>query len=216
MGARWTPEEDSIAKTSPTSRDALHKLPGRTLWGVQVRRRKLQVIGPKRGKRWTKAEDRKIKEHWRESLARLARRFRSRSLISVKARRRALGLGPTTRCPWRASDLKRLERMWPVATRIELIEAFRPHGWAGIKHVAHQNGWRRSNQTEIVTLGNELRDAVRKRAREDGIALRKLEAEIGAGTYFSHPRGCKHEDYNRIARAVEFFGGRLAINWQDE
>jgi len=61
---------------------------------------------------------------------------------------------------------------------------------------------------------NSLFGQVRQRAKEDGIALGKLGAQTNNGRYFFQPP--IHEDYNKIARAVEFFGGRLLIDWQDE
>ena len=39
--------------------------------------------------------------------------------------------------------------------------------------------------------------------------------QTNCGHYFRDPSRLG-EDYNKIARAVEFFGGRLVIDWQDE
>jgi len=66
-----------------------------------------------------------------------------------------------------------------------------------------------------VTSSNNLFEAVRARARADGIAIGKLGAEIGCGSYFANT-GIKAVDLSKIVRAVEFFGGRLVIDWQDE
>jgi hypothetical protein len=52
-------------------------------------------------------------------------------------------------------------------------------------------------------------------ASEDGIAFAKLGMEISCGSYFLFSSR-KRENYNAIAKAVEFFGGRLIIDWQDE
>jgi hypothetical protein len=43
--------------------------------------------------------------------------------------------------------------------------------------------------------------------------IAKLGAQTKNGSYFFRPPA--FENYNRIARAVEFFGGRLVIDWED-
>ena len=45
--------------------------------------------------------------------------------------------------------------------------------------------------------------------------LSVLALAMGAGAYFLGRRP-RPTDYNKIAKAVEFFGGRLVIDWQDE
>jgi hypothetical protein len=42
-----------------------------------------------------------------------------------------------------------------------------------------------------------------------------LDQEAGTGTYFAGTTPVR-EDYNKIAKPVEFFGGRMVIDWQDE
>jgi hypothetical protein len=62
----------------------------------------------------------------------------------------------------------------------------------------------------------DIHEQIKARAREDGISFRTLAAEIGCGYYFLKPRKSGICDFNKVAKAVEFFGGHLVIDWQDE
>jgi hypothetical protein len=97
--------------------------------------------------------------------------------------------------------------------RSEVLSTFPNRTWHALRNQADKYGWRRAIRHPIAP--NELREAVRSRAREDGIPLCKLGAQTGCGGYFQD-RESKTVDLNKIARAVEFFGGRLVIDWQDE
>lgn len=62
-----------------------------------------------------------------------------------------------------------------------------------------------------------LYEQIRSRARDDGISLLALGAQSGCGRHILRPRRIPRADnFNKIAKAVEFFGGRLVIDWQDE
>jgi hypothetical protein len=63
-------------------------------------------------------------------------------------------------------------------------------------------------------MHGDLRNQIRRRAKEDGIAISKLCAQTEVSPNFLRKQP-EREDYNRIARIVEFFGGRLTIDWQD-
>jgi hypothetical protein len=54
------------------------------------------------------------------------------------------------------------------------------------------------------------------RHREEGARfILYLAAEIGCGYSFLKPRKPHTCDFNKVAKAVEFFGGRLVIDWHD-
>jgi hypothetical protein len=131
----------------------------------------------------------------------------------VKHQRHILVGHLTPLTPWKTTELAKLELLWPSSLRENLLSAFPSRTWNAIKVQAEKQGWHRLRK--LVTSPNELRDAIRRRAREDGIALAKLGAETGCGTYFT-TAVCKIADLNKIGRAVEFFGGKLVIDWQDE
>jgi hypothetical protein len=62
----------------------------------------------------------------------------------------------------------------------------------------------------------ELIDQIRIRAKEDGIAIRRLDQVLKTGSYFV--RGWKPQvraNLRAVARAVDYFGGTLVIDWRD-
>lgn len=67
--------------------------------------------------------------------------------------------------------MARLKLLWPTGKRAEIKAAFSGRTWGAMQWVAHREGWRRIR--EMVTSPDELREAIRKRAREDGIPLAK-------------------------------------------
>lgn len=208
LHAPWTPAEFAIVETCSVA-EALKRLPHRTRSAIKSVRRDRQVGKPQ--VRWTKAEDRKLRKYGQETIKRLMRRFRRRSKEGIEHRRRALLGAPAKR--WKITEETKLKALYPEAERA-VIEAALPNWkWSAIKYHAMMLGLRR--ETPALPAANTLRDQVRQRAREDRVPIDRLGAEIGCGAYFSqrHAKGC---DYNKIAKAVEFFGGKLVIDWQDE
>lgn len=69
--------------------------------------------------------------------------------------------------------------------------------------------------------GHPVIDAIRERALEDGMTIGALDRELGTKNYFASDcitavRKGNPLRWDRIARAVEYFGGELTINWKDE
>lgn len=206
---RWTPAEYEIIRTSKTIAESMALLPQRTKAAIKTARTKLRVGAPFR--RWTKVENSRIRKHRYEPISRLERRFKDRTRAAVKAQR--AHLVPLVVTPWKTTDLPKLKKLYSSASRADLLLAFPHRTWTAIEHHALGNGLSRARR--LVTAPNELRDAVRARAQEDGISLIQLGHQIGCGSYFKSDRG-KTVDLNKIALAVEFFGGKLVIDWQDE
>ena len=206
---RWTFEEDEIARQATNAAAAAKLLPGRPLKSIRKRRREfgLRVL-----RRWTKIEDERLIQYQHEPLIKQEKRFRRRTLGAIESRRKALRLSPRVGSEWLGSEIKRLKSLYPNSTRVDVLAAFPRHNWEAIQRKALSLGWYRETHLKL-SLGI-LHEQVRRRAREDGIAMRKLGMEINCGSYFCSQRN--RDDYNKIARAVEFFGGRLVIDWQDE
>jgi hypothetical protein len=62
----------------------------------------------------------------------------------------------------------------------------------------------------------ELNDQIRIREKEDGIPLYKLDDILGTGSYFKYNAHRRKANFRAVARAVEFFGGTLVIDWRDQ
>jgi hypothetical protein len=211
VSCRWTLAEIDIVKTYSVP-EAKKRLPQRTTEAIRTRRTLLQVGVTRRP--WTKAETERILRHGGEPLDKLARRFKRRTPNAVKHQHAFLvGCHRRPTNFWKTTEVARLNRIWPSSKRSELLAAFPGRTWGAIKIKAENLGLRRTKT--LVECVDELRDAIRQRALEDGIGLMKLGAETRWGTFFARNMH-KVADLNKIGRAVEFFGGRLVIDWQDE
>lgn len=62
--------------------------------------------------------------------------------------------------------------------------------------------------------GLPVYDAVRLRGYEDGLSMHALDSELRTGKYFQDNYR-KTLNWKKLARAIEFFGGELTINWND-
>lgn len=78
-------------------------------------------------------------------------------------------------------------------------------------------------------IGEPLADAIRKRAREDGLSMRGLDCELCTGGYFTNVAAHRARRGSgpympAILKAIEFFdaelvtgpNGTITIDWKDE
>ncbi|MGY4160228.1 MULTISPECIES: hypothetical protein [unclassified Bradyrhizobium] len=206
---RWTAEEDAIICANSIAR-AVELLPGRTQNAVQGRRSAMGFSTQPRW--WTPAEDRKIRRHAAKPIRELAKLFKNRTPEAVRVRRKALGCNAYVNS-WTGAELVRLRKMWPSCKRADLKGAFPRHSESSIL----QQAKRMQLKKDKPALPDDLRQQIRRRAEEDKISIKKLSRQLGCGEYFVGPRRkSKGDDFNKIALAVDFFGGRLVIDWQDE
>lgn len=61
----------------------------------------------------------------------------------------------------------------------------------------------------------ELYDQIAVYARRAGISMTALDRELGTGQHFRKWTERKRANLFAIAKAVEFFGGKLVIDWND-
>lgn len=71
------------------------------------------------------------------------------------------------------------------------------------------------NEDVRIDGHGELADQIRIRARQDGIPLCKLDAILKTGSYFGKNALRRKANLRAVARAVDFFGGTLVIDWRD-
>jgi hypothetical protein len=146
----------------------------------------------------------------------------ARSLQAIRRKREELGLPVLQRYQnWLPSDDRRLIELAKTRSAIEIARLM-DRAVGSVRTRAEKLEIKfKSEAPKHVSSGNPLVDAIRQRAEQDGIAMTTLDREIGSGHYFSihclskkakgKPPVMKH-----IARAVEWFGGELTINWRDE
>jgi hypothetical protein len=209
---RWTAEEDEVIRTR-SIKDAFELLKNhRTEIAVRLRRVKIGAIIPKN--HWTKVEDRRIRRTALLPVKEVVKLFKNRTAIAIAQRRYDMGCqrrrGPKR--PWMGTEIKLLQRMWPTCTPDDVPNAFPRHSLEAVYTMARRLGIRKTRTFDVA----DIHEQIKARAREDGISFRSLAAEIGCGYSFLKPRKPHTCDFNKVAKAVEFFGGRLVIDWQDE
>jgi len=208
----WTASEDEIVRSNPI-KDAIDLLGAtRTEIAVRLRRKAIGAAIPKN--HWTKIEDRRICRTALLPLVKVVKLFKNRTAIAISARRYDLGcqrkLGPLS--AWMGTEVKLLRKMWPSCKLSDIAKAIPRHKIEGIRGKAAKLGLHKVP----AFVGSDVVDQIKARACEDGISQIRLAAELGCGKSFLRPRSNSRRDFNKIAAAVAFFGGRLVIDWCDE
>jgi hypothetical protein len=208
----WTAAEDEIERSNST-KVAIGLLGAtRTEIAVRLRRVKIGAIIPKN--HWTKVEDRRIRRTALLPVKKVVMLFKNRTALAISARRYDLGcqrkLGPLS--AWKGTEVKLLRRMWPSCKLSDIADAIPRHKIEGIRSKAAKLGLHKV----AAFVGSDVLDQIKARAYEDGISQVRLAAELGCGKSFLRRRSDSRRDFNKIATAVAFFGGRLVIDWQDE
>jgi hypothetical protein len=75
-------------------------------------------------------------------------------------------------------------------------------------------GVRKGCRRSPLAKGLPVYDEIRARAYEDGLSMRALDSELGTGKYFQKNYR-KKLNWKKLARAVEFFGGEMRVDWKD-
>jgi hypothetical protein len=208
----WTASEDEIVRSNPI-KVAINLLAGtRTEIAVRLRRKAIGAAIPKN--HWTKIEDRRICRTALLPLVKVVKLFKNRTAIAISARRYDLGcqrkLGPIN--AWKGTEIKLLRQMWPSREISDIVAAIPRHKIEGIRSRATKLGLRKVLSFD----GPALVAQIKARAHEDGISQVRLAAELGFGRWFLTCRNAPRRDFNKLAAAVAFFGGRMVVDWCDE
>lgn len=117
---------------------------------------------------------------------------------------------------WDPNELFKLHRLYPKATKQELLSALPGRTWTAICRRARVDGYRRPRAAYKET-GHVALDQILLRAMERNISLRELDAETQSKSYFSR-RKWRGRQLNLayVARAAAFLGGRLRVRWHQE
>lgn len=161
---------------------------------------------------WTKKEDDVVRALYPDYKA-LQRRLRRRTYYALRARARTLDVVKRRRL-WLASEVSRLRRMYPRATRDELLVAFPDMAWKQITYKARHAGIYRARR-KLETTGHPLIDTIRERAQNLNLSMVDLDAMAGTRRYFQKAAWC-NGNFNRKAllRAVEALGGAVSVQWE--
>jgi hypothetical protein len=172
----------------------------------------------KKGDRYSDREKRIILEcSLKEARRRLPHRTRG-AILSVRYKLRR----PQLRSkggPWTAEEVARLRLYYPIEIVNKLVDRFPGRSHETIASKARRLKLRKKQlgfDGELPGL-EELIDQIRIRAKQDGIPLYKLDGYSGRCRFFAknYWRRFKVIPLQPIALAVEFFGAKLVIDWQD-
>jgi len=161
---------------------------------------------------WTEREDDVVRALYPDYKA-LRRKLRRRTYYALRARARTLDV-VTRRHVWLATEVSRLRRLYPRASREELLAAFPDITWRKIKAKARHAGIHRARR-KLATTGHPLIDLIRDRAFDLKLSMVDLDAMAGTRRYFQKA-GWYNGNFNRKAllRAVEALGGEVSVSWQ--
>lgn len=161
---------------------------------------------------WTKKEDDILRTLYPDYKA-LRRKLRRRTRYALKARAARLGVIRKNHV-WLAVEVSRVRRMYPRATREELMAALPNLTMAQIRSKASDIGVRRARRKPTAT-GYPLIDAIRERAFEQNLSMADLDA-IARTKRFYQSGGWRGGNFNRkaVLRAVEALGGEVSVRWE--
>jgi hypothetical protein len=163
---------------------------------------------------WEESEDRIIRKLRHLSLAKIREQLPYRSEKAIETRRRQLGYRSRTLKPWTTHEDRLLRAKIDTMAFTEIARLLPGRS----SHAAQGRAWylgiRKGCQRNPKIKGVPLYDEIRQRAHEDGLTMRALDRELKTGRYFqSNYKNALH--WKKIASAVDFFGGRLTIDWMD-
>ncbi|MET3907098.1 hypothetical protein ABID59_001429 [Bradyrhizobium sp. S3.3.6] len=210
---KWKPHEDEIVRSNSIKGAA--RLLERSKEAIKQRRHLLGAIVKQQ--EWTKVEDRRLYRTAGLPLAKVVKLFKNRTVAAISTRR--IRLGCNRRCrlngqtPWTGAEISLLRKMWSSSPTADVVKALPRHPVLSIRNMANEKlGLKKAKTFDMVSIYEQIR----ARAREDRVTLLALAAQSGCGLHILRPRRKPGADnFDKIAKAVEFFGGRLVIDWQD-
>lgn len=145
----------------------------------------------------------------------IRRRLPHRTLVAIQERCRKLGLC-RRRNPWTGTEVAKLRRLYPTATKEELVAAFPRHSYVAIKLAANKRSIYKVKKPYVPT-GNPLLDEVRSRCYELRITMPDLDEISGTKKFFTKSRWWKHRSpFSPTMRAVAALAGNLRVEWDDD
>lgn len=124
-----------------------------------------------------------------------------------------MGITKSRAREWGPNELFRLHRLYPRATRQELLTALPGRTWSAICSRARADGYRREPR-DLKPTGNALLDQILERARQRNWSRAELDAETNSRMYFQRC-GWRHGKWDHKAhlKAVYVLGGYPRANW---
>jgi hypothetical protein len=155
---------------------------------------------------WSEAEDHTLRRLYPDyAAARKELPHRTRWALRSRAQYLCVQNGAHR---WTDDDLAKLRRMFPVATRQELLATFPGRAFGAIERKAYRRHiWRKRS---LRKYGDPLFDAIRERAFRIGYSMRDLDEVAHTRPFFARGwRSRAHPVYECLYRAVEALDGEM-------
>lgn len=163
---------------------------------------------------WTDVELAACRELYPDFKA-IKHRLRRRSLVAIQQKCRELDLSEK-RNAWTGTEIAKLRKLYPAATREELAAAFPNHPFNSIKIAANRRGIFRIKKPYVPT-GHPLLDEVRARCYELKLTMPDLDAISRTKKYFRQSGWqSNRRAHPAMVRAVVALAGTMKVEWGDD
>jgi hypothetical protein len=163
---------------------------------------------------WEEPEDAILRATADKTIPTAQKRLPHRTAKSIERRRGKLGLCRRKLKPWTTHEDRTLRANLDRMGYPQLAKLLPGRSEHAVQGRAWYLGVRKGCRRIPLAKGLPVYDEVRSRAYEDGITMSELDCELRTGKYFQDNHQ-KKLNWKKLARAVEFFGGEMAINWKD-
>lgn len=145
----------------------------------------------------------------------IKQRLGNRSRRAIRHKCARLGLCKAIHL-WTGTEISKLRRLYPSASKAEIIAAFPSSTWAQIKSAARRNGFRR-DKPSFTRSGNLLMDVILDRCEAIGWSYADLDDECGTGQYFQNRCWRKYPVNSATAlKALGVLGGIVSVKWIED
>jgi hypothetical protein len=138
-----------------------------------------------------------------------------RSYYAARNKCRKLGLPPKHHM-WTGAEITRLRKMYPTATKEELIDAFHGFSYSHIKAIASNHGFLRVRRPFKAT-GHPILDQIRARSFALGYSMPDIDKLSRTKLYFTEQqwRFSKSLNHKAVARAIAALDGKVKAQWNE-
>jgi hypothetical protein len=161
---------------------------------------------------WTGQEDKILRASYPDyKVARKALRRRTHQALLHRAR--ILGVAKKYQI-WTGAEISRLRKLYPDASRKDILTALPGLRWEQIVARAQHAGFRR-NRKRFKPTGDLLLDRILERAWDLRLTMVDLDDLARTKKYFQSGnwRSSRTPNRARVLRAVEALGGAMEIRW---
>ncbi len=170
---------------------------------------------------WSDEEVEALRVSWPD-VDEAQRRLPKRNRPSIEAKALKLDLPRRKRNHlWTSTEVARVIRMWPIATRQELLEAFPWAIWEDLQNqMQHQRRIGRTTahrpKAPFKPTGHLPTDAVLEEARRSNLSLREVDMIAETPRYFSSGRHRRRVQWRHLGKTIEALGGEVQVDWDGE